>query len=168
MLLMGLVLAGCATGPARPASPQAAQPSQTVMLDPEARLRARAAQYWDARLHGDLVGTYQLHEPAFRRAVSLTGFAQGRGTTTVLEYAILGQEIQGNQAVVRMKIRSTFRHPKLVRPVEPKWHEFEEQWVLAEGDWYRRFRFPVGDPYPPMNWDALGPGHEQPRPSVNR
>ncbi|MCZ7625604.1 MAG: hypothetical protein M5R38_06980 [Candidatus Methylomirabilis sp.] len=128
-----------------------------VTLDPEERLRARAAQYWEARLRGDLVETYQLHEPAFRRAVSLTAFAQGRGSTTVFEYTILGQEVQGQQGVVRMKIRSTFHHPKLVKPVEPKWHEFEERWVLAEGDWYRRFRFPVGDPYPPVDWNAMGP-----------
>lgn len=168
MLLAGLVLAGCAAGPTRPAerpaSPQAAQPPQAVMLDPEARLRARASQYWDARVRGDLIETYQVHEPAFRRAVSLTAFAQGRGATSVLEYTILGQEIQGNQAVVRMKIRSVFRHQKMIKPVEPKWHEFEEQWVLAEGDWYRRFRFPVGDPYPPVNWDALAPGREKLQP----
>lgn len=172
MLLAGLVLAGCATGSTQSvqqaAAPQAAQTSQTVIRDPEERLRVRAAQYWDARVRGDLVETYQLHEPAFRRAVSLTAFAQGRGTTTVLEYAILGQEIQSDQGVVRVKIRSTFRHPKLVKPVEPKWHEFEERWVLAEGDWYRRFRFPVGDPYPAVNWDALGPGREQPRSPAGR
>lgn len=162
ILIVGLVLAGCAAGSTQPvqqaAPPQAAQPSRTVIRDPEERLRARVAQYWDARVRGDLAETYQLHEPAFRRAVSLTAFAQGRGSTTVLEYTILGQEVQGQQGVVRMKIRSTFHHPKLVKPLEPKWHDFEERWVLSEGDWYRRFRFPVGDPYQSVDWDALGPG----------
>lgn len=172
MLFVGLILAGCAAGPTsqteRPASQQTAQPPQAVMLDPEARLRARAAQYWNARVRGDLVETYQLHEPAFRRAVTLSGFAQGRGVTTVLEYAILGQEIQGNLAVVRMKMRSSFRHAKMIKPSDPRWHEFEEQWVRVDDDWYRRFRFPVGDPYPPMNWDEPAPGRGAPLPPTNR
>jgi hypothetical protein len=138
------------------------------MLDPEMRLRARAAQYWDARAHGDLVETYQLHEPAFRRAVTLTAFAQGRGVTTVHEHAILGQEIQGNLAVVRMKIRSSFRHAKMIKPVEPKWDEFEEQWVRVGDEWYRKFRFPVGDPYPPVNWDDVAAGRQKPRLPTDR
>jgi hypothetical protein len=164
MLAVWLILAGCAAAPTlpadRPASQPTAQPPQ-MTLDPEARLRARATQYWDARVRGDLVETYQLHEPAFRRAVTLTAFAQGRGVTTVLEYAVLGQEIQSDLAVVRMKIRSSFRHPKMVKPVEPKWAEFEEQWIRIDGDWYRKFRFPVGDPYPPMNWDEMATRREQ-------
>lgn len=131
-----------------------------TLFDPEARLRARVAQYWDARVRGDIVETYQLHEPAFRRAVTLTAFVQGRGATTVLDHAIAGQGIQGDLAVVRMKVMASFRHPKMIRPVKPKWKEFEEQWVRVDGDWYRKFRFPVGDPYPPVNWDEVAAGRQ--------
>lgn len=127
----------------------------TTLFDPAARLRARVAQYWDARVRRDLVATYQLHEPAFRRAVTLTAFAQGRGSTTVHEHAIVGRTIHGDLAVVRMKILASFHHPKLIRPVTPREKEFDEQWVRVGDDWYRKFRFPVGDPYPPVDWDAI-------------
>jgi hypothetical protein len=143
-------------------SQSTAQPPQTVAVDPETRLRDRAAQYWEARVRGDLVETYQLHEPAFRRAVTLTAFAQGRGATTVLEYAVLEQEIQGTMGIVRVKVRSSFRHPKMIKPAEPKWDEFTEQWVRVDGDWYRKFRFPVGEPYPPVNWDEIAAERAKP------
>ena len=172
LLLTGLILAGCAAGPThdteKPTLQQTAQPPQAVMRDPEERLRARVAQYWDARVRGDLVETYQLHEPAFRRAVTLTAFAQGRGVTTIREYVVLGQEIQGNVAVVRAKINSSVRHPAMIRPSEPRWYEFEEQWVRVDDEWYRKFRFPVGDPYPPVNWDELAAGRETPHLPADR
>jgi hypothetical protein len=178
LALAALIVAGCAAGPTprgeRPASPQAAQPPQAVTADPgerlrdEERLHDRVAQYWDARVRGDILETYQLHEPAFRRAVTLTAFLQGRGMTTVLGYVILGHEMQGNLAVVRMKINSSVRHPAMIRPSEPRWYEFEEQWVRVDGDWHRKFRFPVGDPYPPVDWDELTPGRETPGPPTDR
>ena len=62
LLLVVMLLAGCAG-------------TQVLATrDPALRLRERGAQYWDARVKGDLLATYTLHEPAFRRAVTLTGF----------------------------------------------------------------------------------------------
>lgn len=148
LLLALLILAGCA-------GPQAA-----VTPDPEARLKQRATQYWDARVSGDLLATYMLHEPAFRRAVTLTAFLQGRGVTHVLDYELMGQTIQGPLGIVKSKIKWSITHPMLVKPVEPKWSEFEEQWVRVEGEWYRKFRFPVGDPYPQINWDDIAAERE--------
>lgn len=141
-----VVLAGCA-------GPQA-----TVARDPAQRLKERVAQYWDARIRGDLLVAYEFHEPAFRRAVTLTGFLQGRGVTHVSDYEILESKIEASLAIVKSKVKWTMTHPALVKPVEPKWSEFEEQWVRVDGEWYRKFRFPIGDPYPPIDWDNLAAG----------
>jgi len=126
--------------------------------DPGERLRERSRAYWDARRSHDLAATYTLHEPAFRRAVTMTAFAQGRGVTQILEYEILGERIEGDLGIVNVKVKSTFTHAQLVKPVEPSWSEFEEQWVRVDGEWYRKFRFPIGDPYPPVDWNAFGAG----------
>lgn len=111
--------------------------------------------YWDARIASDLLAIYTLHEPAFRRVVTLTSFLQGRGVTKVLEYEILGERIEGERGIVKVKVKSTVTHPMLIKPVEPSWAEFEEQWVRVKGEWYRKFRFPVGEPYPDVDWDAI-------------
>jgi hypothetical protein len=134
-----------------------------VTRDPALRLRERSAQYWDARVKGDLLATYTLHEPAFRRAVTLTGFLQGRGVTQVLEYEIVGERIEGDLGIVKLKVKSTFTHPKLVKPVEPSWSEFEEQWVRVDGEWYRKFRFPMGEPYPAVDWDEIAARNQKAR-----
>lgn len=149
LLLVVLFLAGCAGTQA------------VTTSDPAVRLRERVAQYWDARAKGDLLATYTLHEPAFRRAVTLTGFLQGRGVTTVLEYEILDERIEGNLGIVKVKIKVQVTHPKLVKPVEPSWTEFQEQWVRVDGEWYRKFRFSMGEPYPDVDWDEIGAGSRQ-------
>lgn len=146
LLLVLAVLAGCAGAQA------------VVTRDPALRLRERVGQYWEARIKGDLLATYAVHEPAFRKAVTLTAFAQGRGVTKVLAFEILGERIEGDLGIVKVKVNSTVRHPKLVKPVEPRWEEFEEQWVQVDGEWYRKFRFPIGEPYPAINWDEISSG----------
>lgn len=143
LLLVAVLLAGCA-GTQAVATP-----------DPALRLKERVAQYWEARVKGDLFATYTLHEPAFRRAVTLTAFLQGRGVSPVLEYEILGERIEEELGLVKVKVKTTVTHPKLVKPVEPFWSEFEEQWARVDGEWYRKFRFPVGEPYPDVDWDAI-------------
>lgn len=143
LLLVVVLVAGCAG-------------TQVVVTrDPALRLRERVAQYWDARVKGDLVATYALHEPAFRRVVTLTAFLQGRGVTKVVEYEILGEQITGDLGIVKVKVKSTVTHSMLVKPVEPSWFEIDEQWMRVDGEWYRKFRFPVGEPYPDVDWDAI-------------
>lgn len=156
LLLVVVLLAGCA-GAQAVATP-----------DPTLRLRERAGQYWDARVTGDLLATYTLHEPAFRRAVTLTGFLQGRGVTRVLEYEILGERIEGELGIVKVKMKSMVTHPLLVKPVEPSWAEFEEQWVRWGGEWYRKFRLPVGDPYQAVDWDDAASRIQQSDPASGR
>lgn len=146
LLLVAVLLAGCAGIQA------------VAARNPQLGLRERVTQYWDARAKGDLLATYTIHEPAFRRAVTLTAFLQGRGMTPVLAYEILGERIEGDLGFVTVKLQATVTHPKLVKPVKPYWAEFEEQWVRVDGAWYRKFRFPVGEPYPDVNWDAIAAG----------
>ena len=150
--LLVVLLAGCVGAQA------------VATRDPSLRLRERVRQYWDARVRGDLLATYTLHEPAFRRAVPLTGFLQGRGATKVLEYEALGERIEGELGIVKVKMKSTVTHPRLIRPVEPSWAEFEEQWVRVDGEWYRKFRFPVGEPYPAVNWDEIAAENQSSEP----
>lgn len=148
LLFVVTILAGCA-------GTQTVAPS-----DPALRLRERVGEYWNARVRSDLLATYTLHEPAFRRAVTLTAFLQGRGVTKVLDFEILGEKIEGDLGIVKVKIKSTVTHPRLIKPVEPSWSEFDEQWVRVDGEWYRKFRFPIGEPYPAVDWDEIAAGNQ--------
>ncbi|PTL35864.1 hypothetical protein CLG94_08930 [Candidatus Methylomirabilis limnetica] len=154
-LLLALLLVGCA-GPQRLAAPapggDPGHPAAPALNEP---LRERVIQYWEARMRGDLLATYQLHEPAFRRAVTFAAFSQGRGATPTLAYEILDERVEGDMAFVLVTKQSTVKHQQLIKPVQPRWTESEEQWIRVEGAWYRRFRFPMGNPYPPIDWDAM-------------
>lgn len=142
LLLLLAVAAGCA------------EPRVQKTTDPQARLIERAKAYWDARIRGDLVETYRFHEPNFRKKVTLTAFLVGRGVTTVLDYEVKDVRVEGVKGFVTMRVYHTITHHRLVKPVEPRWSEIDEQWRLVDGEWYRRFRFPIGDPYPEeTGWD---------------
>jgi hypothetical protein len=130
-----------------------AGPQALATHDPVRRLKERATQYWDARVRGDVVEAYRLHSPAFREAVTLSAFAQGRGVTTVFEHEIKDVRLDGDEGVVPVRFNYTVVHPMLAKPVEPRWSETEEQWVRIDGEWYRKFRFPVGEPYPDTPWN---------------
>jgi hypothetical protein len=127
-------------------------PLTTRTVGREARLKERAAVYWEARVSGDLVETYRLHEPNFRKKVTLTAFSQGRGVSTIFDYEITTVRIEGDKGFVTTKVNYTITHPMLAKPVEPRWREVEEQWRWVDGEWYRRFRFPMGEPYPDQTW----------------
>lgn len=141
-LLLGFViLAGCAGA----GTPQTA--------DQVERLRTRVARYWDARLGGDLLETYRLHPPAFRKAITFSAFAAGRGAIPVLEYEIKDVRVNGPEGVVVIRTNYTVLHKSLAKPMAPRWGEVEEQWVMVSGEWYRKFRFPMGDPYAETPWN---------------
>ena len=155
LFLLGLAIAvGCAA------------PQVQKSVDPQARLIERVKGYWDARIKGALIETYRFHEPKFRNAVTLTAFLQGRGATTVLDYEVKDVRIDGNKGLVTTRAHYTIVHPRLVKPVEPRWGEIEEQWRWVDGEWYRRYRFAVGDPYPERDpWDppsAAAEGRAEP------
>jgi hypothetical protein len=152
-LLLVVVMAGCAGANA------------VATRDPVERLKERAGQYWEARIRGDLVETYRLHPPAFRKTVALTAFVQGRGVTTVLDYEIKETKVEGDEGVVNTRFNYTVVHPMLVKPVKPRWEEIEEQWVRVDGEWYRKFRFPVGEPYPDTPWNRPRQAAGSPAPS---
>jgi hypothetical protein len=119
------------------------------------RLKERARQYWQARAKKNLVATYDLHEPGFKRVVTLTGFLQGAGVSQVLAFEILGARIEGSLGVVQVKFQAVSKHPLLVKPAEPVWYEVEEQWILVDREWFRKFRFSSANPYPPVDWDEM-------------
>ncbi len=145
--MLAFVLLGACAGP------QAAK-----RVDPEARLVDRAKAYWESRIKGDLLENYRFHEPNFRKLVTFTAFSQGRGVTTILDYEVKGVKIDGTTGVVSTRYYFTLTHPLLVKPVTPRWDEIEEQWRWVDGEWYRRYRFPVGEPYPERAvWDPPPP-----------
>lgn len=157
VLLLGVVaLAGCA----------GAGTIQTA--DQVERLKARAARYWDARLRGDLLETYRLHPPAFRKEVTFSAFSQGRATIPVLEYEIKDVRVNGPEGIVVVRAYWTVVHPMMPKPVPPRWGEAEEQWVMVGGEWYRKFRFAVGEPYAETPWNRpdLPAGPQAPPASV--
>ncbi len=127
-------------------------------LDAAGRLRERASRYWDARINGDLMAAYTAHEPAFRRAVTLQTFAPSIGVSRVLAYEIVGVRIRGELGFVRVKMRVASPFALSAKQAEPNWQEMEERWVRVDGEWYRKFRFPAKDPYPPVNWDDVTVG----------
>jgi hypothetical protein len=154
LLLLALaIFAGCAA------------PQTVATPDPGRRLKERVAQYWDARVRGDTVETYRLHPPAFREAVTLSAFAQGRGATTIFDYEVKNVKIDGDEGVVAVRYNYTVVHPMLAKPVEPRWGETEEQWVSIDGEWYRKFRFPIGEPYPDSPWNRPRQAAKRPAPS---
>lgn len=121
--------------------------------DQAERLKARAVRYWDARLRGDLLETYTLHPPAFRKDVTFAAFAQGRGAVPVLEYEIKDVRVNGPEGIVAVRANYTVVHPQMAKPIAPIWGEFEEQWILVGGEWYQKFRAPTGEPYPDIPWN---------------
>jgi hypothetical protein len=130
--------------------------SPFALRDETEQLKGRARQYWQARSKKDLVATYDLHEPGFKRVVTLTGFLQGAGVSQVLAFEILGARIEGSLGIVQVKFQAVSKHPLLVKPAEPVWHEIEEQWILVDREWFRKFRFSSANPYPPVDWDEMG------------
>lgn len=118
-------------------------------------LKERARQYWQARTKKDLVATYDLHEPGYKRVVTLTGFLQGAGVSQVLAFEVLGARIEGSLGIVQVKFQAVSKHPMFKKPAEPVWHEVEEQWILVNREWFRKFRFSSADPYPPVDWDEI-------------
>lgn len=126
--------------------------------DSAGRLRKRAIVYWDARVNGDAMTAYTAHEPSFRRAVSLQTFAPSAGVGRVLAYEIIGVRIGGDLGFVRVKMQNASPFISPGKQTGLHWQEMEERWVRVDGEWYRKFRFPAKDPYPPVNWDDVTVG----------
>jgi hypothetical protein len=143
VLLIGL-LTGCAghTGVGSAPSPQpgAAQ-------SPEEALRARATQFWEARVKGDLATQYDLLEPKGREQVTLTGFFHARSRVVFQSYEIQQVEVDGERGVVTTKTRFRLNLPTVSR-YGPWDQVVVMRWVRVNGVWY--VEYDQGDIKPPI------------------
>ena len=105
---------------------------------PEEALRARAAQFWEARVKGDLATQYDLLEPAARERVTLTGFYRSRSSVVFKSYKIQEVEVAGDEGLV--KASTTFRlNLKEVSRFGPWTQVTVMRWVRVGGLWYVRY-----------------------------
>jgi len=132
LLIGGLTAcAGQAPAQSAPPPPQAAAPPQS----PEEALRARATQFWEARVKGDLLTQYNLLEPKSRERVTLTGFVRARGSVVFQTYKIQEVEVAGDDG--RVIAMTTFR---MNLPQASRFGPWDQRttmrWVRVDGHWY--------------------------------
>ena len=109
----------------------------------EARLRERAAQYWQAMQDGQYETTYALMDPFFRGRSDLRAYLINKGAVKYHRYKI-GQIAQkDNIAKVEVEIESSvpeFRTPSGKTVSQPvKTIKFVETWVFVNNDWHREY-----------------------------
>lgn len=135
-LLIGALTACAGQAPtgSAPSSPPQAQAPQT----PEEALRARATQFWEARVKGDLLTQYNLLEPRARERVTLTGYALARGRVVFLSYKIQDVELAGDAG--RVTAMTTFR---MNLPQVSRFGPWDQRtimrWVRVDGVWYTAY-----------------------------
>lgn len=140
--LAGLALAtlavmapgAAAQGTSTPA-PAAADPSADVEV-----LRQRVAQFYAARLAGDVRGQWELLEPRVRARMTPEEFAADAGQARYLGYKVEDAAIRGPFAAVRVRVLILVALPtqaRGVRHVPPQVSMAQEQWIKLGGVWYR-------------------------------
>jgi len=130
-LLIGW-LAACAgqmQGAATPTPPAQLQQS------PEEALRARATQFWEARVKGDLAAQYDLLEPPARERVTLTGFYRSRSSVVFQSYKIQEVEAAGDEGWVTAMTTFRMNLPQVSR-FGPWDQGTIMHWIRVNGVWY--------------------------------
>src|SRR5262249_6845480 len=101
-------------------------------------LRALAAEFWAARVAGNVDAQWQLLEPRGKGRLSPAEYAGGPGAVKYLAYQVEDAKVDGFFAVVHVRI--------LVQPllsavtgqaVAPAATMVEDRWVRIRGVWYR-------------------------------
>ncbi len=134
LLWVAASLSACA-GQALAAGQSAPPPQARVEQSPEEALRARATEFWDARVKGDLVTQYGFLEASAREQMTLTGFVRARGSVNFLSYLIEGVEVAGDQGRVLAKARFRMSLPQVER-FGPWTQAAITRWVREGGVWY--------------------------------
>ncbi len=131
-LLMALfnACAGQTPGRGTPPAPQARAPQS-----PEEALRARATEFWDARVKGDLFTQYNLLVPEAREGVTLTGFVRARSSFIFLSYEIQGVEVAGDEGRVTTMTAFRLNLPQVSR-FGPWDQRTVMRWLRVDGLWY--------------------------------
>lgn len=130
-----------------PGSPQAAPPTTApapgaAATAPDAAgvdaLRARAAEFWAARVAGNVDGQWQLLEPRGKGRLSPAEYAGGPGAVKYLAYQVEDAKVDGFFAVVHVRILVQPLLSAVTRQaVAPAATMVEDRWVRIRGVWYR-------------------------------
>ncbi len=100
-------------------------------------LKDRTAAYWGYIVKGDLVNSYNLEYPLYRKKVSLTRYIQRKGTPLIRYISFDIKEVQTvSQDAAEVKIGVKVRLK--VRGAKPFMHEtvLSDRWMKVEGQWY--------------------------------
>lgn len=120
--LAAMALAGCAS----------------MATTPEAIVKARATQQWQARIAGDLDTTYKLTTPSYRGATTLETYKKAFGAAVVIKSAEVATVVcdSADKCVVNAKVEA---QPNLVlgrRALPPFTTYIDETWLLEDGQWW--------------------------------
>ncbi len=119
-------------GPSAPALP--AEPARS----PEESLRARATQFWEARVKDDVATQYAFLESKGRKQVTLTGYVLSHNGIAFKSYQLQEVVVDGDWGQVKASATYHLRMPKLSR-FGPWTHEATTYWVREGGGWYLKF-----------------------------
>lgn len=109
----------------------------------EKDVRARCAEFWNARLKGDWDRNYEMTEPRIKEEISQSDFKAQRGVIQYLGFTIEKVEINGNQATLTVKVEVKIEHP-MVKGLKNPYMEtmVKDQWLRIDGTWYRKYEPP--------------------------
>jgi hypothetical protein len=135
LLLLMAALSACAGGGPAATGQTTAPPQARAQQSPEEALRARATQFWEARLKGDLAAQYEFLEPGAREQMTLTAFVRSRGAIVFLSYQLEEVEVVGDQGRVLAKVSFRMDLPQVSR-FGPWTQTPTMRWVLVRDIWY--------------------------------
>jgi len=101
-----------------------------------ASLRERSAAFWVARVAANYTAQWELLEPRGRGRLTPEEYAHGRGGVKYLAYQVEDATVNGQFAVVKVKL---LIQPKLTtqRRIGPQAVTVQDRWVRIAGIWYR-------------------------------
>ena len=96
------------------------------------RLDDRARAYWEARVNGDLVTTFDYEAVNVKGVVSLSQYVRSRSRIVYKRAKVLNTEVVGkDRAVANLVVEAVV--PGLPGTFTS---EFEDEWVFIDGLWY--------------------------------
>jgi hypothetical protein len=103
-------------------------------------LRTRAAQFWAARVDGDIQRQWELLEPRGRGRVTAMEYGADRGGLKYLAYQVEDATVKGLFGTVKVKVlfQPVLPPSAASRTVPPQATVTDDSWIRIAGVWYRR------------------------------
>jgi hypothetical protein len=169
-VLLALFLAGCVSACAAAPPPQSALPPPSVApppppLSPQEALRARAEQFWNARVRDDPAMQWELLPSEDKQRVTLTAYVRSHSGLRYVDYTIQEVTVDGGEGTVRLvtrfRLNVTNLPPMVAAELTAKgpWpSRVNERWVMRDGTWYRPLVQSTPGPSAPRSPDHEAPG----------